>query len=121
MNPWITPRTAWHDFRRAASGCWAWGPASLTRLAKSADRRTDMLLENKPAVIYGAAGPVGSAVARACAREGAHVHLAGRTASGLERVAETIRSSGGRADVAQLDVLDRAAVERHARAVVGQH
>jgi 3-oxoacyl-[acyl-carrier protein] reductase len=80
-----------------------------------------MLLENKTVVIYGAAGPVGSAVARACAREGAHVYLAGRTVSGLERVAEAIRSSGGRADAAPLDVLDRAAVEQHARAIVGQH
>jgi 3-oxoacyl-[acyl-carrier protein] reductase len=32
-----------------------------------------MLLENKNAVIYGAAGSVGGAVARAFAREGAHV------------------------------------------------
>jgi hypothetical protein len=32
-----------------------------------------MLLENKNAVIYGAAGSVGGAVARAIAREGAHV------------------------------------------------
>ncbi len=38
-----------------------------------------MLLENKVAVIYGAGGPIGGAVARAFAREGARVFLAGRT------------------------------------------
>jgi len=33
-----------------------------------------MLLENKTAIVYGAAGSIGCAVARAYAREGAHVH-----------------------------------------------
>lgn len=37
-----------------------------------------MLLENKAAVIYGAAGADGGAVSRAFAREGAQVFLAGR-------------------------------------------
>jgi NAD(P)-dependent dehydrogenase (short-subunit alcohol dehydrogenase family) len=36
----------------------------------------NMLLENKNAVIYGAGGAVGGAVARAFAREGAKVFLA---------------------------------------------
>lgn len=40
-----------------------------------------MLLDNKTAIIYGAAGAIGSAVAHAYAREGAEVHLAGRTAA----------------------------------------
>jgi 3-oxoacyl-[acyl-carrier protein] reductase len=35
----------------------------------------NMLLENKVAVIYGAGGPIGGAVARAFAREGASVFL----------------------------------------------
>ena len=38
-----------------------------------------MLLEGKVAVIYGAGGSIGGAVARAFAREGARVFLAGRT------------------------------------------
>src|SRR5215218_5976677 len=38
---------------------------------------------------------VGSAVARVFAREGAKVHLAGRTLESLEEVAEEIRSGGG--------------------------
>lgn len=39
-----------------------------------------MLLANKNAIIYGGAGDLGSAVARAFAREGARVFLAGRLA-----------------------------------------
>jgi len=42
-----------------------------------------MLLEAKTAIVYGAGGAIGSAVARAYAREGATVHLAGRTRSTL--------------------------------------
>jgi NADP-dependent 3-hydroxy acid dehydrogenase YdfG len=54
-----------------------------------------MLLENKVAVIYGAGGPIGGAVARAFAREGARVFLAGRTKAKLDKVAGEIRSNGG--------------------------
>jgi NADP-dependent 3-hydroxy acid dehydrogenase YdfG len=59
-----------------------------------------MLLENKVAVIYGAGGPIGGAVARAFAREGARVFLAGRTRAKLDPVAGEIRSKGGAADTA---------------------
>jgi 3-oxoacyl-[acyl-carrier protein] reductase len=78
--------------------------------------RISMLLENKNAVIYGG-GSVGSAVARAFAREGARVFLAGRTLESLEEVAQQIRSDGGVADTAQLDALDEQAVDQHADAV----
>ncbi len=76
-----------------------------------------MLLENKNAVIYGGGGSIGGAVARAFAREGARVFLAGRTPATLEVVAEEIRSAGGRAESAQVDALDEQAVDAHADAV----
>jgi 3-oxoacyl-[acyl-carrier protein] reductase len=76
-----------------------------------------MLLENKNAVLYGGGGTIGGAVARAFAREGATVHLAGRTMSTLQRVADDIRSAGGRAEVAQVDALDAGQVDEHADAV----
>jgi 3-oxoacyl-[acyl-carrier protein] reductase len=78
-----------------------------------------MLLENKHAAIYGAGGPVGAAVARAFAREGARVSLAGRTRAKLEELARDIAAtSGGVADVAQVDALDQHAVQRHASRLV---
>lgn len=76
-----------------------------------------MLLEHKNAVIYGAGGSIGGAVARAFAREGAKVHLAGRTLKSLEKVAEEIRSAGGVAETAQVDALDETAVDEHADAL----
>jgi NAD(P)-dependent dehydrogenase (short-subunit alcohol dehydrogenase family) len=75
------------------------------------------LLEGKTAVIYGAGGSLGSATAKAFAREGATVHLAGRTRATLEAVAEEIAGGGGRAEVAVLDATDEAAVDAHADAV----
>ena len=77
-----------------------------------------MLLENKTAVIYGAGGDIGSAVARAFAREGARLFLAGRTLAPLSAVAEEITRAGGKAEVAQVDALDEQAVEQHLGQVV---
>lgn len=79
-----------------------------------------MLLENQSAVIHGAGGAIGGAVARAFAREGARVFLAGRTQVTLDAVAHAIRAAGGQADTTVLDALDEDAVERHADAVARQ-
>jgi 3-oxoacyl-[acyl-carrier protein] reductase len=79
-----------------------------------------MLLEGKNAIIYGGGGSIGGAVARAFAREGATVHLAGRTLETLERVADEIRSAGGAAETAVVDALDEGAVDRHADRVAAQ-
>ncbi|MEU8225034.1 SDR family oxidoreductase [Kribbella sp. NPDC048915] len=73
-----------------------------------------MMLENKYAVVYGAAGPIGAAVARAFAAEGATVCLAGRTAERLERVAGDIRAADGKAEIAVVDALDERSVDEHA-------
>jgi len=71
-----------------------------------------MLLENKVAVIYGAGGSIGGAIARAFAREGARVFLAGRTQASLDRVADEIPLSGGVVDIATVDALDEQAVDK---------
>jgi 3-oxoacyl-[acyl-carrier protein] reductase len=76
-----------------------------------------VLLEDKNAIVYGGGGAIGGAVARAFAREGARVFLAGRTGAKLERVAEAIRSAGGAAETAAVDALDRRSVDAHADAV----
>lgn len=45
------------------------------------------ILRNKNAVIYGAGGSLGSTIARAIAKEGANVFLAGRHLSSVKEVA----------------------------------
>ena len=76
-----------------------------------------MLLQDKTAIVYGAAGPVGAAVAGAFAREGARVVLAGRTQQTLAKVADQIRDAGGAAQTAVVDVTDTAAMRAHAAEV----
>jgi 3-oxoacyl-[acyl-carrier protein] reductase len=78
-----------------------------------------VLLENRNAVIYGGGGSIGGAVARAFAREGARVFLAGRTLASLDQVAEEIATAGGQAETAQVDALDERAVDKHADEVAG--
>jgi NAD(P)-dependent dehydrogenase (short-subunit alcohol dehydrogenase family) len=77
-----------------------------------------MLLKNKSAIIYGAGGAVGSAIARAYAREGARLFLTGRTLAKVEALAAELVKSGGVAEAAQVDALDEQTIERHATDVV---
>jgi NAD(P)-dependent dehydrogenase (short-subunit alcohol dehydrogenase family) len=77
-----------------------------------------MLLKNQIAVIYGAGGDVGGAVARAFAREGAKLFLSGRDLRKVEAVATDIVVHGGVAEAAQVDALDEQAVEKYVGAIV---
>lgn len=77
-----------------------------------------MLLNKKTAVIYGGGGSIGGAVARAFAREGARVFLAGRSPEKLEAVAREIRADGGFAETALLDATNAQAVDAHAEDMV---
>jgi NAD(P)-dependent dehydrogenase (short-subunit alcohol dehydrogenase family) len=79
-----------------------------------------VLLEGRNAIVYGGGGGIGGGVARTFAREGASVFLAGRTRASLEAVANGIAAAGGRAEVAELDAMDAAAVEEHARGVAAR-
>ncbi|MGW4201789.1 SDR family NAD(P)-dependent oxidoreductase [Streptomyces sp. NPDC004726] len=79
-----------------------------------------MLLENRVAVVYGAGGAIGGAVARAFAREGARVFLAGRTAPGVDELAGAIRARGGAAESAVVDALDERAVDEYADSIASR-
>lgn len=79
-----------------------------------------MLLQGKNALIYGGGGSIGGAAARAFAREGARVFLAGRTVATLDEVAAEIRSTGGAAETAVVDALDEGAVDGHADRVASE-
>jgi NAD(P)-dependent dehydrogenase (short-subunit alcohol dehydrogenase family) len=77
-----------------------------------------MMLKNKVAVIYGAAGAIGGAVARAFASEGANLFLTGRHLAPVEVVAKDVVSSGGSAEAAEVDALDEQAVDKHLEVVI---
>jgi NAD(P)-dependent dehydrogenase (short-subunit alcohol dehydrogenase family) len=69
-------------------------------------------LEGRIAVITGASRGIGAAVAKAFAREGAHVVLVARTVGALEEVDDEIRAAGGSASLVPMDLKDSAAIDR---------
>lgn len=77
-----------------------------------------MLLKDKVAVVHGAGGAIGGAVARTFASEGAKVFLSGRELAPVEAAAQEIAAAGGSAEAAGVDALDEDAVEQHAASVV---
>ena len=79
-----------------------------------------MILKGKTALIYGAGGDIGGAVARAFAREGARLFLSGRTLNAVNALAHEIVAGGGMAEAAQLDARDERAVEAHVARIAEQ-
>jgi NAD(P)-dependent dehydrogenase (short-subunit alcohol dehydrogenase family) len=76
------------------------------------------MLQGKVAVIYGAGGAIGSAIARAFAREGARLVITGRRQEPVSAVARDIAETGGSASAAEVDALDEQAVDAHLQSVV---
>lgn len=62
--------------------------------------------DGKLALVTGASRGIGRTVAKAFAREGAHVILAARRAGSLEDVDDEIRAAGGTATLVKLDLTD---------------
>ncbi len=70
-----------------------------------------MILQNKNAIIYGAGGSLGGAIAKALAAAGARLFLTGRNISSVQQVADEILAAGGHAEASQVDALDEKAIE----------
>jgi NAD(P)-dependent dehydrogenase (short-subunit alcohol dehydrogenase family) len=78
----------------------------------------EMMLKDKVAVIYGAGGAIGGAVARAFGSEGAKLFLTGRLRAPVDVVAKDVVAAGGSAEAAEVDALDEQAVDRHLQSVI---
>ena len=78
------------------------------------------LLHGKTAIIFGASGSIGAAIAREFAAAGARMFLAGRTKKDLEALGKQIAASGAEAYTALVDVLDETAVTEYVADVVEQ-
>ena len=63
-----------------------------------------MRLKNKIALITGASSGIGAAVAKAYAKEGAHVILLARNKKALEKVSDDIHAAGGKATLIPFDL-----------------
>lgn len=71
------------------------------------------ILKGKHAIVFGAGGSIGSAVAREFATEGAEVFLSGRGKPSVKAVADKIAANGGRAHAVSIDTTDDAAVNQY--------
>ncbi len=76
------------------------------------------LLTHRHAVIFGAGGAIGTAVAKEFAAQGATVFLSGRALNAVEQVAQDIQKDGGVAYAAGVDALDEQAVNAYLDRVV---
>ena len=70
-----------------------------------------MRLENKKAIVTGAAKGMGAAITTTLAREGADVLLTARDTAALEEVAAQVRALGREAHVIACDVIEEAQVK----------
>ena len=77
-------------------------------------------LENKVVVVTGAAGGIGSAIARAFARAGATAVIADLDLAAAEQVAQGLVRVGGRAIAVAMDVADEAQVDAAMSSVIDQ-
>jgi NAD(P)-dependent dehydrogenase (short-subunit alcohol dehydrogenase family) len=69
-------------------------------------------LDGKIALVTGASRGIGRSVARALAREGAHVIAVARTVGALEELDDEIGELGGSATLVPLDLTDYAGIDR---------
>jgi NAD(P)-dependent dehydrogenase (short-subunit alcohol dehydrogenase family) len=76
------------------------------------------ILKGKTALVFGAGGSVGSAVAKELAAEGAEVFLSGRTRGNVDEVTKQIEQAGGRVHADVVDALDADAVGRYVDGIV---
>jgi 3-oxoacyl-[acyl-carrier protein] reductase len=79
-----------------------------------------VILQGKNAVIYGAGGSLGGAVAEALASAGARLFLTGRNIGSVQKVADQILASGSHAEAHQVDALDEKAVNHYLYEIVKQ-
>jgi len=79
--------------------------------------RIERTLEGRVAVITGASSGIGEAAAKALAARGAKVALLARRKEKLEKLSAAIREADGKSEAWQVDVTDRAAVERAAEEI----
>jgi NAD(P)-dependent dehydrogenase (short-subunit alcohol dehydrogenase family) len=75
------------------------------------------MLADKVAVVTGASRGLGYALAKALAREGAHVVAVARTVGGLEELDDEIAAAGGSATLVPADLKDYPAIDRLGEAI----
>jgi 3-oxoacyl-[acyl-carrier protein] reductase len=77
-----------------------------------------MILKGKNAVIFGAGGSLGGAVARSFAQSGANVFLSGKTLKPVKKVVDEIMTEGGSAEACEVDALNEPEIKKYVESIV---
>lgn len=77
----------------------------------------DLGISGKTALVFGAGGGLGGAIARALADEGAKIAIADINAEAAQATADAIVSKGGRAKILIWDLADLASIPDHIAAI----
>lgn len=77
----------------------------------------DLGLKGKTALVLGAGGGLGGAIAKALAAEGAKLALADISAEGLARSADAVKAAGAEAMTLEWDLSDIAAIDGHVKRI----
>jgi short-subunit dehydrogenase len=96
-------------------------PGPPARATRAATTRSRMILQDRTAVITGAGGGIGRAIAQSLAGRGCHLALADISETGLAETVQLLDGAGLRVSRHKLDVADRAAVAALPQAVLAEH
>lgn len=77
----------------------------------------DLGLNEKTALVFGAGGGLGGAIARTLAKEGANVVVADVNREAAEITADAITSAGGKAMMLEWDLADLSVIDAHLKAI----
>ncbi|PZM14730.1 SDR family oxidoreductase [Rhizobium tubonense] len=80
----------------------------------------DLGLNEKTALVFGAGGGLGGAIARTLAKEGANVVVADVNRKAAEITADAITSAGGKAMMLEWDLTDLSVIDAHLKAIEQQ-
>src|ERR1700722_16461627 len=92
-------------------------PSTTTRCSRFGFSAMDLGIIGRTALVLGAGGGLGSAIAAALAREGAKLALADIDEISLTAAAELVASAGGTSKSIKWDLADLAAIEANIAAI----
>jgi NAD(P)-dependent dehydrogenase (short-subunit alcohol dehydrogenase family) len=78
-------------------------------------------LKDKVAVVFAASGEIAGAVAKSFSEHGAKLYVTARNLTSIKRLADELKSSGGKLEVAQVDALNEVEIDDFLKKVITEN